>query len=156
MKFKSIDELKKHVLKSVFDAMNNEVLDTVVEAEQEAIEDVVYGAGEPKIYQRRRTDGGLQDPSMMFPVTQQSGNRVTMTVYNMAPYNGRSDFLDKPVSDGLAETIEFGIEDNYDAGSGWWSQPRPFTESAVSDLQGSGAHISALQVGLNRRGIQTK
>jgi len=54
------------------------------------------------------------------------------------------------------DLTSFGIEDNYDAGSGWWSQPRPFTESAISDLQGSGDHITALRVGLNRRGIQTK
>ena len=156
MKFKSMDEVKKHILSKVFDVMGEEVLDIVVEAEQEAIEDVVYGAGIPKVYGRRRTSGGLQDPSMMFPVRQQTGDKVTMSVFNMAPYNGRSDFFNKPVADGLAETIEFGIEENYDAGHGWWSKPRPFTQSAINDLQGSGDHIMALQIGLNRRGIPTK
>lgn len=156
MKFKSMDEVKKHVLSKVFDAMGEEVLEIVVEAEQEAIEDVVYGAGMPSVYVRRRTSGGLQDPSIMFPVRQQTGDKVTMSVFNMAPYNGNFDFFSKPVANGLAETVEFGIQENYDAGYGWWSQPRPFTQSTISDLQGSGDHIKALQIGLNRRGIPTK
>ena len=174
MAFSSMADLKDFLQKAIVSAMSNEVVEMAKYAEQSAIDEKVYGAGEPKQYIRRREDGGLSSQDNMIPSISSNGNKVTMTLTNVTPYNA-SFMLSKTVSFGsysiadepqpvstlfcggstLAETVEYGLIENYDYGKGWWSIPRPFTEATMGYLAQDKTHVQALQIGLEGWGIHT-
>ena len=173
MAFSSMADVKDFLQKAITLAMSNEVVEMAKYAEQSAIDKVVYGAGQPTYYARRKESGGLSSHDNMIPSIGCGGNKVTMTLTNVTPYNayfmpsktmkfGSYSIADEPQpvstsfrgSSTLAQTIEYGLEENYDAGRGWWSMPRPFTKTAMEYLDHDKTHIQALQIGLEGWGIK--
>ena len=175
MVFNDMESLKKYVLNATFQAMEGSMCDIVAQVEQQAIVDEVYSAGKPKEYERRYGEGGLMDTKNMFPSLDMSGNTVNFWMWNMTAYNDDSGTSELPLragrwpikpgkritqgyngnSVGLAETVEYGIVENYDMGEGWWSKPRPFTETTKQYLENSKLHVEGLKAGLNSLGIPT-
>lgn len=174
MAFSSMADVKDFLQKAIMSAMSNEVVEMAKYAEQSAIGKVVYGAGQPTYYVRRKDGGGLSSQDNMAAVISGGGNAVTMTLTNITPYN--ASFMpskvmqfgsysipgeEQPVSTSfrgsstLAQTVEYGLEENYDAGRGWWSMPRPFTQTTIEYLAQDKTHVQALQIGLEGWGIPT-
>lgn len=174
MAFSSMADVKDFIQKAIVSAMSNEVVEVAKYAEQAAIDDVVYSAGQPTFYTRRGEGGGLASQGNMIPSISGGGNKVTMTLTNITPYNssfmpsntvqfGSYSIADEaqPVSTSfrgsstLAQTVEYGLVENYDAGEGWWSRPRPFTQTTMDYLAQDKTHVQALQIGLEGWGIPT-
>ncbi len=172
MAFSNMADLKDFLQKAIVSVMSSEVVEVAKYAEQSAIDRTVYGAGLPTFYIRRGENGGLSSQENMIPTISKGGNKVTMTLTNVTPYNasfmpsktvgfGSYSIADEaqPVSlmyhggSTLAQTIEYGLVENYNAGKGWWSKPRPFTKTTMEYLEQDKTHIQALQIGLAGWGI---
>lgn len=155
MEIRSLKALEKHLKEQIQDVLQNEVLEQVRKTELEAIDDIVYGAGTPKVYQRRKNDLGLSDPGNMIPLMTDDG--MTLQVHNMTAFN--KEYGTENQGMGLDELVEYGDGGGgfqYDYGLGWWSHARPFTQETIDRLNNSKEHLDQLWAGLRRRGIHVK
>lgn len=141
--FTSLSQLEAYLNEKIQIALNENVAPVVKDSITTAVSDVVYGAGIPKIYQRRNLkDGSLGDVQMMHH--EVTGNTLIVTDDAQAklPWqNGRS----------LAENIEYGH------GEEWYSVSRPFIngeDGAVSILREDKSHIEAMRDGLIALGLE--
>lgn len=157
MAFKSIAALEAKLKSDIKASLASDVYKAVIEAEQDAIDEVVYSAYTPRMYSRREADGGLQDPANMVG----SMNGMTLSVRNETPASGQvlwiCDIAFPPTSDkDLPAVVEYGIKDEYDmypiSLNRSYANPRPFTEQTVDDLKENQAHVDALKAGLASRG----
>jgi hypothetical protein len=166
LEFKNIDSMLSYVQNAVMDSLSNEVFNKTRLVEQGQVITDVYDAGIPDVYdsvfhssgQRRGMDGGLLD-SENIKGTLISNNTISITNETIAnPYVllGEDIKESKNIGKPLAPIIEYGGEENYDFGEGWWSKPRPFTENTIKQLESTGEHVLALSAGLKRHGIESE
>lgn len=143
--------LKHYVENAVRSALKEEVAKVVIEEEREAIFSVVYdGFGEPEVYERRGSRGGLQDPHNI--EAKVAGGSTVLEVVNRTPPNPKARDQEKVTTDkNLAETVEYGLR--YDFLPVY---PRPFTQETIRRLAESKKHVGALADGLRRRGLDVQ
>lgn len=151
---KSLKALEKHLKAVIQDVLQDEVLEQVRETEQQAVNEVVYGAGDPIVYERRYTDLGLSDKGNMIPIMSDDG--LTLEVYNMTAFKKDGSSNEGMGLDKLVEYGDGGGGFHYDWGEGWWSKARPFTQETVNRLNDSKEHLDQLWAGLHRRGIHVE
>lgn len=156
---RSLKALEKYLQDKIDSALLVEVAAGVKEVEQQAIQDVVYKAYTPYMYQRRDKKGGLADIQNMTESLVAPGE---LWVENYTPFNDEYDTMNHGF--GLDELVEFG-----DYGSGYcydypystvqeptFLYPRPFTQETVDRLHQSKEHLDQLWAGLRRRGIDAR
>lgn len=172
IKVKNMAELESHinkVLKNTLDADDNMVADIVKTTESDKVEEVVYdkyrpNRGEPWVYERRGTDGGLADTSNMEHEAQMSGNKVKMEVINTTPphdeYNGNG-LKDGDVAslveggDGTSG-LEYSGKTNRSGDAYKYLGARPFQRETVAELKRNGLHAQALASELRGKGLNAR
>ncbi|MBE6845441.1 MAG: hypothetical protein E7508_07000 [Ruminococcus sp.] len=133
-----LDKLFERIEKDIQDTLKNEVAETVKDNLQTAIQEGVYNAYTPKLYKRRKNNGGLLDRRNM--ESRIDGN--TLTVRDNAPLdNGRTNYaLDDIIVNGL----------------GYMPFPRDFYSECADRLDETGEHTEALKRGLKKMGYNVK
>ena len=125
----------------------NEVLDEVKEIELKHIKEDVFDIYSPKIYQRRAV-GGISDPDNIVGEV----NDMQLEVENVARFN--DDYGTYNHGIGLADLINDGENRNgyfYDY-PGEFTQPRPFIENTIEEIERTNSVENALGKGLKKRG----
>lgn len=148
--FKSIEELEKYIEQQATEILATEGLKEVRKTMQKNVETEVYSKytpnnGEPYRYERRKTNGGLQDEQ------------------NIVVTNKRSDGVDiENITTGtrgyrLDEVIESGKGYEYtynrDGANPPYTKPRRFVNKTYEDLRDSDAIADVLEKGLKNKGI---
>lgn len=138
--------LKAELLVITNDAMDKEVATAIKEQISKSVEDVVYSAGEPLVYQRRNLiNGSLGDPSVMNHTIE--GN--TLVVTDDADYNSQYDLAG-------GKSLAYSIEKGYGNRDEWWKMPRPFMKNTISELIANKRHVIAMKKGLRRFGLDVE
>ena len=153
--FNNLSDLGAYVQTKIDDSLSKEVYQTVVENEQESINDVVF-TFTPTVYQRR-DEYGLDDPKNMTDDVKDG----VLSVENTAFFN--DDYDSTSFGFGLTSFIENGDGDNgnhydypYGQNARIFLKPRPFIEDTRERLQESDDLSNALKNGLDRQGIKTE
>lgn len=126
----------------VNEAMMNEVATIAKLEEQEHVQEDIYNSGSPIIYKRRGFSlgsEGLGDINEMESTLIDNG---TIEIVNRAEPKA---YWDTPNS--LATNIEMGYGDE------WYSVSRPFQQRTVESLEQNKKHVTALKIGLIKRGL---
>lgn len=153
--YSDIDKLLKDVQSDIDDVLMNEVLDTVRDIEMEHVQEDVFSVYSPSIY-RRRSSGGIDDPEN---VKAEVKNGV-MTVRNDTPFN--DDYATQNHGIGLAYMLNEGGNSEHDYDYGFrsieapYSNPRPFIDNTIEELDRTDAVEKALKKGLKRHDIDLK
>ena len=156
--FKNLNELRKHLQQKIDKTLISKVADTIREAEHKNIDETVYDAYDPHVYQRRGDNGGIGDMRNMKAELVEDGKLI---VTNETKPNDNYNHS-MPSSAPLAEVIEFGHGYNgyqYDyppSNETPCGQPRPFIKNTYEELKNTGNHVDALKKGLRKQGILTK
>lgn len=152
--FRSLKVLNAYMLKNLPDVLRDSMelereLSTIM---AQAVVDVVYGAYDPHMYERRTNGESLSDPRSMAitDVIVESNGQVRVVFENLAK---GADTLEDEF---LVDTIEEGIEANW-MKSGEWSKPRPFvSETAERIRQNPSTVVNAVKQGLREKGFTIK
>lgn len=162
---KNLKSLFNHIQKNVIpDVLKTDVLPVVKKVEQDAIEKFVYDAynpsstdGEPYVYERRRSNGGLSDPNNMMARFYTVSGGYEMLVENTTTGQYDSNFE-------IAGLVEYGDNSGYGEyeyktnrdGTAWqYLQGRGFTFQAASELSRTLEHVMKFKQGLRRHNIKT-
>lgn len=124
MKEKVLDDIESlvdYVMNNFQDVLLTEGAEDVKNKEQDVIEEVVYGWGDPIFYNRRMEKGGIMDKANMDSYLEVSKNEVTLVVENDTKVSPAT--YDSDRNDRLDEIIEYGM-----GGDAPYSVPRKFTE----------------------------
>jgi hypothetical protein len=150
--FNSWSEIEKYLKLQINEVLKEDVSEAVADELQSSVSDVVYGAGTPKVYQRRNLkDGSLGDKESMskeligdglLQVTPEAERNIGFSKYPGLGYDE-----DKS----LTENVAFG----YGNKDRWFNSQRNFVEDAKENLIRNKAHIESLRDGLKDRGIDT-
>lgn len=152
----------KKLMKSVNDAMKNEVFEAVKAEESEAIITKVYNAYKPEYYDRRGQYEGLGDPENI--VIDGSVTNGRMKIINVTEPNpgGCFDIDRVTVDKNLSELVEYGHGysgykyDFLSKRKKAYLKARHFTSATVENLANSNAHVDALKSGLKRQGFHVE
>lgn len=149
--YTDVNSLLKDLKMDIEDALAKEVLDEVKEIELRHIEYDVLSAYSPKIYQRRNT-GGIDDEQNI--VGELKG--MQLVVDNITPFEDGYGTYNSGI--GLAELINDGESTKgyfYDY-PGAFTQPRPFIDNTIDEIEHTDSVESALKSGLKRHGYNVK
>ena len=153
--YSDIELLLKDVQSDIEDVLMNEVMDAVRDVEMEHVRNDVFSVYNPSIYMRR-SSGGIDDPENV-KGTVKNG---VLTVRNDTPFN--TDYNSRNKGIGLAYMIEEGGNSEHDYEYGFrsieapFSQPRPFIQNTIDELDRTDAIEKALQKGLKRHDIDLR
>ena len=167
MAARTLNELRRQITAALNETLRKEVVDVVKKTEQKHVQQDVYDAYPepkyPKIYSRRKEDGGLQDARNMVVTEHELG----VDIDNKTPFNNGYDHLNDPryvpppnYGNELEYLVEYGegghetYHYNYPFSS-LYMQPRPFIHNTVDELK-QGALRQTLIEGLRTRGIQAE
>jgi hypothetical protein len=152
--FQNLDQLFQYLNQVNENIMANEVADKVKSIQSEMVEEVVYDAYDPYVYERRGDYGGLSDTRNMIHTVTSTMNGLQLIIRNVTTGSKNSNFE-------IAGLIEYGhdnghgvYEYNYNrAGTEQqFMQPRPFISETIKRLEQSLEHVQAYQSGLIRLG----
>ena len=138
--------LLKDLKSDIEDVLLDEVLDEVKEIELKHIKEDVFDIYSPKIYQRRVV-GGISDPDNIVGEV----NDMQLEVENVARFN--DDYGTYNHGTGLADLINDGENRNgyfYDY-PGEFTQPRPFIDNTIDEIERTDSVEKALKKGLKKR-----
>lgn len=119
---RSINELviERKALKKIKGALEKKIAPLIKQEIIKAVDDVVYSAGTPHYYIRRRSDMmGLQDQYSLVTEIIADSDSVTVNVYNRS----------EPDHGGF-EPLASNIEEGYADRDAWYNKPRPFMSKA--------------------------
>lgn len=129
MQFTNIDALVAHIsndLNSYLSKGNSELQIEISFLMKDAVEEVVYDAYTPSLYERRGDNGGLSDPENLELVKiEKVSHKVSKLVFENITRGNPAYFSGDKLLDSTAETIVNGIESNWSY-SGEWQEPRDF------------------------------
>lgn len=162
--FKDTASLMTYIRKAIDSSLTTEVFEEVKKTELTAIQEDVYDAYNPQNYVRRKTRGGLLDPSNIVRSggVARKGILVVANVTPPNPYlNGINDedgISSTPTNSIIPALIERGTYSPKGYGYDYWKKafPREFIEGTVERLKASDACTVALKKGLMRRGVPVK
>jgi hypothetical protein len=159
--FKSLTELNKYLQKHMRDVLQNEVAEKVKEVEQRNIQDEVYEGyktsntgGEPWIYQRRRTNDGLQDKKNIKSKVKNVKDGAELSVENVTKGKDDKFRLDTLIEYGDGtDGKEYEYKDNRDNTADQYLRGRPFTQETTNELTQTNEHVQVFKNGMKNRGF---
>lgn len=128
-KITSLAQLEREVTNRINRCLRQDIAPLIKEEIQKATDDVVYDIYDPKIYERRRNNGGLRDVQNMTAVFDD----CSVDVYNDTSATGRN-------FDPLDEKIEYG----YGAQDQPYNIGRPFMDTAQKNVNRREKEISRI------------
>lgn len=138
---KDLDKLFAELQKRINIAQTTDVAAAVREEMKDQIEQEVYSVYDPKVYERKKDNGGLTDDENIDSYLTDA----TTLVVESNRFDG-----DKNVG----ETIVTG--DGYDYSFPYSGRPRDYIEATRDSLEVTGAHVDALKHGLKRQKLDVK
>ena len=87
--YDDIEELYADLLNEIKNTVAKEIAKEMKKIEQEVIDRNVYSAFSPKVYERRKDDGGLRSEDNMVEGISTDGDSVIIEVENMTTGNER-------------------------------------------------------------------
>lgn len=160
--FKTFKELETYLKTKIKDSLEHEVKSEIVETERRHIQTDVYDVYKPKMYKRRKDNGGLMDKENIIG-TMISND--TLEIINNTPPNPYGTPQERvSVNKDLPMLVEggdgVGGNNFYDFPSdekdATYMFPRPFTANTIEELSQTKAHVKAFKEGLKRNGIETE
>lgn len=149
--FKALEALLQ---KKVAEAMNETVAPGVKSIESENVNEFVYSAYDPEVYERRMNNGGLSDVNNMVHEVSVNGDSVELTVDNNTMSN--PDFMPRyGTPHKIAQEVEFGFGYDYSSGGEPFAEERPFIRETISELQHGKAKELMIK-GLKKKGLDAK
>lgn len=151
--FKNLDDLELYLQKNVLQILSRDasIERILAETMSQSVVDVVYAAYEPTQYDRRMDESGLSDVR-------------NYAITDFFVIDGKVSIIFENLTEGadgmqgkfIADTIEFGIEENWHR-SGEWSEPRPFAQETVNRINDNPTELlNALKAALQARGFTVK
>ncbi len=144
--YDDIDALLKDLKSDIEDVLMDDVLDEVKDIETQHIEDDVLSVYSPSIYERR-ISGGISDPSNIIGEVHD----MALEVDNVTRFNDGYGTYNH--GEGLAELINDGEKRGgfyYDY-EGEFTQPRPFIDNTIEEIEQTDSVEDALAKGLRKR-----
>ena len=152
--FDSIESLCKYAQENIDDVLDKDVSQVVTAQEQAEIQEKVYNVyPHPKIYERRKENGGLIDENNMYHTVQDG----ELTVTNDTPINEKYKVYDHGLT--LNQMILEGRDYDYPFGPHSpypYEQPRDYVQATEDELENNNMCTETLKIGLNNKGIQTE
>ena len=149
--YDDIGLLLKDLKSDIEDTLSHEVLNEVRNIELKHIEEDVFSVYTPSIYKRRLIDG-IDDPGNIVGEV----HNMQLEVDNVAEFNDDYGTYNHGV--GLADLINDGESRNgfyYDF-DGEFTQPRPFIENTIEEIEHTNSVENALKKGLKKRKYDVK
>jgi hypothetical protein len=159
LEFKNLEELIKHLNIQMRDVMNNEMAQMVKKKESESVVKNVYEAyqpdnGEPFVYERRKTNGGLADERNMKHKVKNVVNGVELSVENKTKGKDDNFQLDTLIEYGDGtDGKEYDYKTNRISTQDEYLRGRPFTEKTEEAILQSDEHVKIMRNGLKAKGI---
>lgn len=144
--YDDIDSLLKDLKSDIEDTLAHEVMDEVKKIELRHIQDDVLSTYSPKIYQRRAI-GGIDDPDNIVGEVR----NMQLEVDNVTEFN--DDYGTFNHGTGLADLINDGESRHgyyYDY-DGEFTQPRPFIDNTIEEIEHTNSIEDTLAKGLKQR-----
>lgn len=144
--YDDISTLLRNLKSDIEDTLMDEVLDEVKDIELKHIEEDVFSVYSPSIYKRRLTDG-IDDPDNIVGKV----HNISLEVDNVTEFN--DDYGTYNHGTGLADLINEGEKRNgsyYDY-LGEFTQPRPFIDNTIDEIEQTNSVEGALAKGLKKR-----
>ena len=144
--YDDLDVLLKDLKVDIEDIMMDEVLDEVRNIEIEHVEEDVFSVYSPSIYKRRLNDG-LDDPSNIVGEVRD----LQLKVENVAEFDDGYGTYNH--GRGLADLVNSGEARSgfyYDF-DGAFTQPRPFIDNTIEEIEQTDSVENALAKGLKKR-----
>ena len=88
--YEDLDSLFVDLLKDIQTSVAQEIAEQIIDIEQDIIDENVYEAFEPRVYERREDGGGLRSRENMDIKIKSNDNGVTVEVTNIT--KGNSDY----------------------------------------------------------------
>lgn len=149
--YDDINALLGDLKSDIEDTLAHEVLDEVKNIELRHIEDDVFSVYSPSIYKRRLTDG-IDDPENIVGEVHD----MILEVDNVTEFNDGYGTYNHGT--GLAELINDGERRGgyyYDY-PGEFTQPRPFIDNTIDEIEHTDSVEKALVRGLKKRNYKVK
>ena len=94
-------EIMNKFLEDLIEVIENDCKRYFIEKMQQSVQDVVYDSYEPTQYKRRRTDGGLQDPSnYKLEAKFDTDGKICVFMKNLTRGEGRAYYIDEGIVTG--------------------------------------------------------
>ncbi len=160
--FKTVEEALAHVAKEMLPALK-QTAEVVKDVQAEKVKSEVYDAygpnnGEPWEYDRRKSNGGLQDKRNMIVENEKvTGNSASVDIRNVT--KGSQDNFE------IADLVEYGdgfngkeyqYKTNRSDDADKYLKARKFTEATVIQLKQTGQHVEKFKQEMKKRGIDVK
>ena len=139
---KNLKQLERQIMKDANVVLANEVANDARDKQEEAIEDVVYGAappGSPTHYGRRRDVGGLTDRNNMIVNFVKDG---VIELRNETP----------PKKPWNVSYVAENLVSGYGSEDRWYNQPRDFVLDTEKRILAENSHAVAMREGLIKLG----
>ena len=125
--YDDIEELYADLLNEIKNTVAKEIAKEMKKIEQEVIDRNVYSAFSPKVYERRKDDGGLRSEDNMVEGISIDGDSVIIEVENMTTGNER-------YNDYWKGEIQPLIESGSYMWNGKMPPPRPFIDDTQREI----------------------
>ena len=125
--YNDIEELYADLLNEIKNTVADEIAKEMKKIEQEVIDRNVYSAFSPKVYERRKDDGGLRSEDNMVEGISIDGDSVIIEVENMTTGNER-------YNDYWKGEIQPLIESGRYMWKGRTPPPRPFIDDTQKEV----------------------
>ncbi|MCM1253244.1 MAG: hypothetical protein NC321_10515 [Clostridium sp.] len=149
--YDDIDTLLKDLKSDIEDTLMDEVLDEIKDIEHKHIEEDVLSVYSPSIYKRRLSDG-IDDVDNIVGTVR----NMQLEVDNVTKFN--DDYSTHNHGTGLADLINDGEKSGgffYDY-PGEFTQPRPFIDNTIEEIEHTDSVENALKKGLKKRKYDVK
>lgn len=146
--YNDIKDLKNDLKKDINEVLADEVFSEVKKCELEHIEEDIFSVYSPKTYKRRAV-GGINDEQNIVS----SVKNMELTVANIVEFN--DDYGSSNHGRGLADLINDGehLKGYFYDYPGEFTQPRPFIDRTIAELESTDRLNNAMVKGLRKRGI---
>lgn len=154
MDFANLDDLQKHLMKEISNAMRNEVAGEAVEVVKDRIRKDVE-SHEPALYERtgelRESVQGKEE-QISKNVSRLKIDHDTSKIRPQGENQHKSVVDGRPSNDVLPEIVHDG-KSGHIFGEGFWTEPRPYMDNAKTEIETYNKHVNSLKKGLQRNGL---